>query len=99
MKLQPGNTGLSNLNRPVDIVSQGEDGEDGFYYIDWDKLQKELPFRYFKDLFDSPETFNDGLNSYLNDIIDYDEPDSYKNMTLKELIKDFRSWFNNFTTD
>ena len=102
MKLQPGNTGLSNLNKPVDIVSYKENNihpEDSFYYVDINKVQKELQFRYFKDLFDSPKTFNDGLNIYLNDIVDFDEPDSYKNMTLKELIKDFRLWFNNFTTD
>ena len=102
MKLQPGNTGLSNLNKPVDIVSYKENNihpEDSFYYVDINKVQKELQFRYFKDLFDSPKTFSDGLNSYLNDIIDFDEPDSYKNMTLKELIKDFRLWFYNFTTD
>ena len=102
MKLQPGNTGLSNLNKPVDIVSYEENNihpEDSFYYVDLDKLNKELPFRYFKDLFDSPKTFSDALYSYLRDIIDFDEPDSYKNITLKELIKDFRLWFNNFTTD
>ena len=99
MKLQPGNTGLSNLNRPVDVVSRGDDGEDGFDYVDLDKLKKELQFKYFKDLFDSPKTFNNGLINYLNDIIDFDGPDSYKNITLKELIEDFRLWFKNFTTD
>ena len=99
MKLQPGNTGLSNLNRPVDIVSHGDDGEDGFDYVDIDKLRKELKYKYFTDLFDSPQIFNDGLNNYLSDIVDFDEPGSYKNMTLKELIHDFRLWFFNFTTD
>ena len=102
IKATPSNTGLSNLNKPVDIVSFKENNihpEDSFYYVDINKLQKELQFKYFKDLFDSPKTFSDGLNSYLNDIIDFDEPDSYKNMTLKELIKDFRLWFYNFTTD
>ena len=99
MKLQPGNTGLSNLNRPVDIVSHGDDGEDGFDYVDIDKLRKELKYKYFTDLFDSPQIFNDGLNNYLSDIVDFDEPDSYKNITLKELIEDFRLWFFNFTTD
>ena len=99
MKLQPGNTGLSNLNRPVDVVSRGDDGEDGFDYVDLDKLKKELQFKYFKDLFDSPKTFNDGLNNYLSDIVDFDEPGSYKNMTLKELITDFKAWLQNFTTD
>ena len=99
MKLQPGNTGLSNLNRPVDIVSHGDDGEEGFDYVDIDKLRKELKYKYFTDLFDSPQIFNDGLNNYLSDIVDFDEPDSYKNITLKELIEDFRLWFFNFTTD
>ena len=99
MKLQPGNTGLSNLNRPVDIVSHGDDGEEGFDYVDIDKLRKELKYKYFTDLFDSPQIFNDGLNNYLSDIVDFDEPGSYKNITLKELIEDFRLWFFNFTTD
>jgi hypothetical protein len=102
MKLQPGNTGLSNLNKSVDIVSFKENNihpEDSFYYVDINKLKKELQFKHVKDLFDSPKTFSDALDNYHSDIIDFDEPDSYKNMTLKELIKDFRSWFNNFTTD
>jgi hypothetical protein len=99
MKLQPGNTGLSNLNRPVDVISRGEQGEDSFEYVDVEKLKKELKYKYFTDLFDSPRTFNDALLSYLGDIVDFDEPDSYKNMTLKELIHDFRLWFFNFTTD
>jgi len=102
MKLQPGNTGLSNLNKPVDIVSYEENNihpEDSFYYVDLDKLNKELQFKYVKDLFDSPKTFSDALDNYHSDIIDFDEPDSYKNITLKELIEDFRLWFENFTTD
>jgi hypothetical protein len=99
VKLQPGNTGLSDLNKPVDIVSREDNGGDGFEYVDIDKLKKELKYKYFNDLFDSPQTFNDALLSYLGDIVDFDEPGSYKNMTLKELIEDFRLWFFNFTTD
>jgi hypothetical protein len=102
MKLQPGNTGLTNLNKPVDIVSYEENNihpEDSFYYVDLDKLNKELQFKYVKDLIDSPKTFSDALDNYHSDIIDYDEPDSYKNITLKELIEDFRLWFEVNTTD
>jgi hypothetical protein len=101
MKAQPVNTGLGNapLNKPVDIVSRGDDGDDGFDYVDIDKLKKELKYKYFNDLFDSPQVFNDALINYLNDIIDFDGPDSYKNITLKELIEDFKAWFQNFTTD
>jgi hypothetical protein len=101
MKTQPVNTGLGNtpLNKPVDIVSREDDGDDGFDYVDIDKLKKELKYKYFNDLFDSPQVFNDALINYLGDIIDFDGPDSYKNMTLKELIEDFRLWFFNFTTD
>jgi len=100
MKLQPANTGVgSQLNKQVDVVSREEQDEDSFEYVDVEKLKKELKYKYFTDLFDSPKTFNDGLLSYLGDIVDFDEPDSYKNMTLRELIKDFRLWFFNFTTD
>jgi hypothetical protein len=102
MKLQPGNTGLTNFNKPVDIVSYEENNihpEDSFYYVDLDKLKKELQFKYVKNLIDSPKTFSDALYSYYSDIIDYDEPDSYKNITLKELIEDFRLWFEVNTTD
>jgi len=109
MKAQPVNTGLGNtpLNKLVDIVSRGDDGDDGFDYVDIDKLKKELKYKYFNDLFDSPQVFNDALGNYLGDIIDFgglpvgetNGPDSYKNMTLKELIEDFRLWFFNFTGD
>lgn len=100
MKLQPANTGVgSQLNKQVDIVSRGEQGEDSFEYVDVEKLKKELKYKYFTDLFDSPRTFNEALFSYINDIVDFDEPDSYKNITLKGLITDFRAWFFNFTTD
>lgn len=100
MKLQPANTGVgSQLNKQVDVVSRGEQGEDNFEYVDVEKLKKELKYKYFTDLFDSPRTFNEALFSYINDIVDFDEPDSYKNITLKGLIADFRAWFFNFTTD
>ena len=99
MKLQPANTGLANINRPVDVVSYEEYGEDSFNYFDWDKLKKELKFKYFKDLFDSPEIFNDALYNYHDDVTDAWDSEAYKNITLKELIEDFRLWFENFTTD
>jgi hypothetical protein len=92
MKLQPANTGLANVNRPVDVVSYEEYGEDSFYNFDWDKLKKELKFKYFKDLLNSPETFNNALYDYHNDITDASNPEDYQNITLKELIEDFRSW-------
>jgi hypothetical protein len=102
MKLQPGNTGLTNLNKPVDIVSYKENNihpEDSFYYVDFDKLKKELQFKYVKNLIDSPEVLNQALDNYFQDIVDMGDPESYQNLTLKELIEDFRLWIGDYTTD
>lgn len=100
MKVQPANTGVGNpLNKLVDIVSREGQGEDSFEYVDIEKLKKELKYKYFIDIFDSPQTFNGFLIGYLGDIVDFDGSDSYKNITLKELIEDFKTWFFNVTTD
>ena len=95
MKIQPSNTGVGNLNRSVDVVSYEENPsfpEDSFYYVDQDKIKKELKFKYVDDLFSSPQEFNDALYDYI-DLIHHDgDPDDFINITLKELIEDFRNY-------
>ena len=95
MKIQPSNTGVGNLNRSVNVVSYEEDPnfpEDNFYYVDEDKIKKELKFKYVDDLFGSPQDLDKYIYDYLETIHHDGDPDDYINITLKELIEDFRNY-------
>jgi hypothetical protein len=100
MRIQPSNTGVNNLNipnlnRPINVVFFEEDPnfpEDSFYYVDYSKLKKELKFRYFTDLFNSSQEFDKAVRDYFEYKNRYSDPEDYINITLKELIEDFKDY-------
>ena len=95
MRIQPSNTGVGNLNKPVDVVSFEENNihpEDSFYYIDFFKLGDILQYKYFKDIFSNPQDFEKERNGYFDDLAETVDPKDYINITLKELIEDFKDY-------
>jgi hypothetical protein len=95
MRIQPSNTGVGNLSRPVDVVSFEENNihpEDSFYYIDFFKFSDVLQYKYFKDIFSNPQDFEKERNGYFDDLAETVDPKDYINITLKELIEDFKDY-------